>query len=120
MMAILVAVSIFPPSLGTVFEVLTRVVLADVVVGTGLGVEILITLETRVRKILLVLSKGDSSELQDVEQGGDVGTNLVEVVLVHTEVVTTVDRSVLGLRRMSGTEVVHGDDSKLTESSHVG
>lgn len=96
------------------------IVLADVVVGTGARVDQLETLETSVWQVLLVGGKGDASIGQDIPDVGDVGWDLVEVVVVHTEVLTTIDGAVLGLGRMGGTIVVGEGETLSSELLHVG
>src|SRR5258707_4209114 len=91
---------------GVTIEQNRWIVLADVVVSTRTRVEILETLKVCVWKVLLVGSEGDTLGSQKIPDVGNVRRDLVEVIVVHTEVVTTVDRTVVGLRWMGGTVIV--------------
>lgn len=56
--------------------------------------------------MLLVLSPSNSLGVEEVGNGGHIGGNLIEVVVVHAEVVTTGRGAVVGLRRVSSSKVV--------------
>jgi hypothetical protein len=81
-------------------------VLSDVVVGTIAWVEIIATLKSRVWKALLVGSEGDTLGSQKIPDVGYVGWNLVEVIVVHIQIVTTVDGTMLWLRWMGHREII--------------
>lgn len=83
-----------------------RVVLANVVVGIGLLVGVVETLETSVGQTFLVFTPGDSLGVQQVNDSGDVGRDLPEVVVVHSKLVTSSSGGIVGLGRVSdGPEV---------------
>jgi hypothetical protein len=91
---------------GNVVKEDKRVVLADVVVGIGLLVGVVEALETSIGETLLVFTPRDSLGVQKIHDGGDVGGNLDEVVIVHSELVTSCSRGIVGLGRVSdGPEV---------------
>lgn len=95
---------------GNVVKEDKRIVLADVVVGIGLLVGVVEALETSVGETLLVFTPRDSLGFQHINDGGDVLGNLIEVVVVHSELVTSSSGSIVGLRRVSDRpEVGQGD-----------
>jgi hypothetical protein len=96
-----------------------RIVLADVVVGAGTRVDILETLKACVWNVLLVGSEGDTLGSQKIPDIGNVRRDLVEVIVVHTEVVTTVDGTVVGLRWMGGTVIVSEGKTLGSQELHV-
>lgn len=63
--------------------------LADIVVRLGVLVNPRVALVTGVRHVLLVLRPADSLSLEEVDDSGDIASNLVEVIVVHAKVVAT-------------------------------
>lgn len=94
------------------------IVLADVVVLAG-GIYPREALETRVWHVLLVSGPRDTTVLKKVDNGRDVAGNLVEVVVVHTKVVTRDGGDVVWLRWVSDTKVVVEGDTLGREPSEV-
>lgn len=95
---------------GNVVKEDERVVLADVVVGMGLLVGVVVALETSMGEMLLVFAPRNPLSLQHINDGGDVLWNLVEVVVVHGKLVTSRSGGIVGLGRVSdGPEVGQGD-----------
>jgi hypothetical protein len=66
-------------------------VLANVVIGTSLGVDPRETLETTVWHILLVQTPGDTLVLEQVDNRRNICGNLGEWVTVKTEVITEIE-----------------------------
>lgn len=96
------------------------VVLAHVVVGVRLLVgRVVEALEARVGEAFLVLGPRDALGVEQVHDGGHVGGDDVEVVVVHAEVVTTRCGAVVGLGRVSGGEEVAQGDTLGGEPCHV-
>lgn len=94
------------------------VVLAHVLVGAALRVPV--ALVAGVGEVLLVLAPGDLLGVEQVGNGGDVGGQLVEVVVVHAEGLTGGGGTVVGLRRVSQGEVVGEEDTLLSQLGEVG
>lgn len=90
--------------LGDRVEQNQRVVLADIVVGTALGVAV--ALVSRVGEAFLVFTPGNVLGVEQIGNGRHVGRNLMEVIIVHAESVTSSGCTVVRLRRVSdGPEV---------------
>lgn len=96
------------------------VVLADVVVGTGLGVDVAEALVAGVGLVLLVVAPRDATVLEQVDDGRHVEVGRVEIIILHAKVVTGNSRHVVGLGRMSDTIVVGQLDTLLGEPGEVG
>lgn len=95
---------------GNVVKENKRVVLADVVVGIGLLVGVVVALETSVGQTFLVFTPRDALGVQSINNGGDVRRNLVEVVVVHSKLVTSSSGGIVGLGGVSnGPEVGQGN-----------
>lgn len=77
-------------------------------------------LVTSVRQSLLVLTPRDALDVEQIGNGGHIGGDLVEIVVVHTKVVTSSRGNVVGLRRVGGGKVVGQEDTLLGELSKVG
>ena len=88
-----------------------RVVLAHVHVGKGLLVGVVEALEARIRHTLLVLGPRDALGVEQINNGGDVGREEVEIIIVHAEVVTGGGSAVVWLGRMGCGEVVSQGDA---------
>lgn len=73
------------------------VVLADIVISKGFLVGVVEALETRVRHGLLVFRPGDAFGVKEIHDCGNVVRYRVEVVIVHAEVVTRNNGTVIGL-----------------------
>lgn len=97
-----------------------RVVLAHVVIGLGLLVDVGLTLEARVGHVLLVGAPRDALVLEKIDQGRDVGVNLLEVVVVAAEGVTANGGDVVRHGRVSDTEVVVDADALRRQPLQVG
>lgn len=82
------------------------VVLPDIVVGTIALVEKLESLKSSIWKVLLVGSEGDTLGGQQIPDVRHIGRDLMEVVIIHPEIVTTVDGTIVGLGWMGDTEIV--------------
>lgn len=93
------------------------IVLADVLVGTGLGVKV--ALVASVRNILLVLSPRNVLGVKQIGDGGDVIGFLLEVIIVQAEVVTSSRGKVIGLRRVGGSEVVCEENTLLGQCREI-
>lgn len=89
------------------------VVLAHVVVGTGLGVTE--TLVPSVRETFLVLTPGNLAGVEEVGNGRDIVRDLPPIVVVHSEVITTSSGDVVGLRGVSHGPVVVQEDTVLLQ-----
>lgn len=76
-----------------------RIVLANIVVGTALGVAV--TLVPRVGEAFLVFTPGDVLGIEQIGYGRNVGRNLMKVIIVHAESVTSSRCAVVRLRRVS-------------------
>nr|POF15493.1 hypothetical protein CFP56_48688 [Quercus suber] len=87
------------PSIGVGLEDDRWVVLSDVVVGTSVLVLPSEALEARVWHVFLVRAPGDEPLVEQVGDGRDVAGDGVEVVVVHSEVLTSVGSDIVGLRR---------------------
>ena len=61
-------------------------VLPDIIIR-AIGVEELETLETRYGHVLLIFSPRDALGFQQINNGGNVGRDIVQVVVVHSKVV---------------------------------
>lgn len=96
------------------------VVLADVVVGTGLGVDVLEALVAGVGHVLLVVAPRDATILEQVDDGRHVEVGRVQVIVLHAKVVTSNVGHVVGLGRVSDTIVVGQLDALLGEPGEVG
>lgn len=94
--------------------------LAHVVIGLGLLVDVGLTLEARVGHVLLVGAPRDALVLEKIDQGRDVGVNLLEVVVVATEGVTANGGDVVRHGRVSDTEVVVDADTLRRQPLQVG
>lgn len=94
-----------------------RVVLAHILVGTGQGVAV--SLITGMGHILLVFTPSNLLGVKQIGDGGDIGGNLVEVVVVHTEGVTSSGRTVVGLGRVCHRMVVGEQNTLLSELGEV-
>lgn len=86
------------------------VVLADVVVGKRLLVGEVETLETRVREGFLILGPGDTLGIQKINDGGYIGRDCMEVIVVHAKGLTTSGRAVVGFGRVGRCPVVRQGD----------
>lgn len=87
------------------------VVLANIVVCLGVLVDVTLALETGVRHILLVSAPGNALVIEQVNDGGNVGWDLLEVVVVAAKGITTNGGDVVGHRRVCHTEVVVNADT---------
>lgn len=94
-------------------------VLADIVVGTGLLVSPLEALETRVRHVLLVQRPTDALVLEKVDYRRDVRGHRSEWVTVETEVVSANSRHIVGLGRVSDSIVLGQHDALLGKRGEV-
>lgn len=83
-----------------------RVMLADIVVGTGLLVGIVEALEARKRHVLLVFRPRDALGVEQVDHRRDVLGDLPEVVIVHAKVIAARRTGVVGLGGVSDGPVV--------------
>lgn len=93
------------------------VVLAHIGVGSGLGVAV--TLVAGVGQVLLVLTPGNLLGVEQIGNGGDVGWQLVEVIVVHAKGITGSGGSVVGLRGVSQGKVVGQEDTLLGQLGEV-
>lgn len=96
------------------------VVLADVVVGTSLGVDVLEALVAGVGHVLLVVAPRDAAVLEQVDDGRHVEVERVQVIVLHAKVVTSNGGHVVGLGRVSDTEEVGQLDTLLGKPGEVG
>jgi hypothetical protein len=83
-----------------------RVVLADIVIVEGLLVRVVEALEAGEGHVLLVLAPGNALGVEQISNSGDIGGNLVEVVIVHAKGVTTSSRAVVRLRWVGDSVIV--------------
>ena len=88
-----------------------RVVLANVVVGTGLLVAVVEALEAGVRHVLLVGTPRDALGLQQIYNGGDVGWDGGHVVMVDAVVVSRDGGGIVGHGGMGDGKVIRKGDS---------
>lgn len=93
------------------------VVLAHVLVRTAEGVAV--ALVAGMGHILLVLTPSNVLGVEEIGDGGDIGWDLVEVVVVHAKVVTRSGSTVVGLRGMSDSKVVGQQNSLLGQLGQV-
>lgn len=93
------------------------VVLAHVLVGAGQRVAV--TLVARMGHVLLVFTPGDLLGVEQIGNGGDIGGNLVEVIVVHTEGVTSSGGTIVGLRGVGHGVVVGEQDTLLGQLGPV-
>lgn len=97
-----------------------RVVLANVVVGTGLLVAVIEALEAGVRHVLLVGAPRDALGLQQIHNGRDVGRDGDHVVMVDTVVVSRDCGSIVGHGGMGDGKVVGQGDALLGQPCEAG
>lgn len=97
-----------------------RVVLAHIVVGASLLVGVIEALEAGEGHVLLVLAPRDALGIEQISDGGDVGRNLVEVVVVHAKGVTTSSSAVVRLRRVGHSVEVGPENLKFSMALHCG
>lgn len=93
------------------------VVLAHVLVRSRLGPAV--ALVSGVGHVLHVLAPGDTPGVEEIGNGGDIGGDLVPVVVVHAEVVTGGGSTVVGLRGVSSGKVVGQQNALLCELGKV-
>lgn len=93
--------------------------LANIVVCTSLLVLPLESLETRVGHVFLVHRPADASGFEKIYNSGDIAGDLVEVVVVHAEVITSNGSSIVGLRRVSDSEVIIKSDTLAGQPGQV-
>lgn len=96
-----------------------RVVLADISVGVGLLVGEVEALEASIWQTLLVLTPRDTLNIEEINDGGDVSWESVEVVIVHAEVVTSSSGGVFWLGRMSSSKVAAEGDTLLGKELQI-
>lgn len=92
---------------------------ADVVL-LALRIQPLESFETRIRQIFLVFTPADAFLLQKVDEGGDVGGDLPEGVVVQAKIVAADRRDVVRLAWVCDGEVVGQGDTLLLEFLEVG
>jgi hypothetical protein len=102
------------------WTVLISLVLSNIVVCSSNRVQVNKALKSRIWKVFLVLSEGNSLLSKQVKHRRHVGWDPVERIVVHSKIVTTVNGTVVGLRRVSITKVVCESDTLLGKESHVG
>lgn len=94
--------------------------LSDVIIGICDLIGVVIPLETGVGHVFLIFSPGNLLGIEQIRDGGDIGGHLVEIITVHSKVVTTGRSTVVRLRRVSDTPVVAQCDALFGEILLVG
>ena len=94
-----------------------RVVLAHILVASRQGVAI--SLISCMGHVLLVLAPGNLLGIEKIGNGRNIGRNLVKVVVVHAESVTSCRGSIVGLRWMGHRVVVGEQDTLLSQLGEV-
>ncbi len=91
--------------------------LSDVVVAVILLIGVVEALEARVWDGLLVLPPGDPFGVQQVNDGRDIGGNLIEIVIIHSKVVSSHHRHVVPILQVSGAWVPVAEAGAATHGS---
>lgn len=97
-----------------------RVMFTNVVVGEGFLVGIVVTLEAGIWDLFLIFPPRNAFSVQQVSNGRDIGRNLVEVIVIHAEVVTPGGGTIIGLGGVSGSPVIGQRNSLFGQDLLVG
>lgn len=89
----------------------SRVVLPDIVIRLGRLVDVALALEARVRHVFLVGTPRDTLVIKQIDNAGDIGRDLLEVVVVTSECVSTDRCNVVRHGRVCHAEVVVNTDA---------
>jgi hypothetical protein len=87
------------------------VVLPDIVVRLGSLVDVALAFEAGVRHVFLVGAPRNTLVIKQIDNAGDIGRNLLEVVVITSEGVSANGCNVVGHRRVRHAEVVVNADA---------
>ena len=85
----------------------------------SIGVEELETLEAGKGHALLIFTPTDTPRFEQISNTRDIGRDLVQVVVVHPEVVSSSGSHIIRLRRMCDCVIVCQQDALLGKSTEV-
>lgn len=83
-----------------------RIMFAYVVIGKGFLVGEIETLEAGIWHGFLIFRPRDALGVEQINDGGDVRRDVMEVVIVHAKIVPSHRRAIVWLRRVGGGPVV--------------